>query len=67
MNRNEFIVLTSYLSGNIRYININHISCYYLESKTDCKTRIELLSGSWLWVRETCEQIKEKIDEVTSK
>lgn len=67
MNGNEFIVLTAYISGGKIYININHTSCYYLESKTACKTRIELLSGAWLWVRENCEQIKEKIDEVTSK
>lgn len=64
MNKNEFIVLTDYYSGDARYVNINHISYYF---KSDKGTKINLLSEKWLYVRETCDMIDDMINEVISK
>lgn len=64
MNKSKFIVLTEYYSGTTRYVNINHISYYF---KSDKGTKINLLSDKWLYVRETCDEINDMIDEVISK
>lgn len=64
MNKNEFITVTAYHTGITRYININHITQYY---KDNNRTQIDLTSGKWFCVRETCEEIEKKINEVLSK
>lgn len=64
MEGNQFITVTSAVSGTTRYLNINHIVYYYRYRN---RTYVILANGKEIECTESTEQIVKKINEVTAK